>query len=88
MSKVYYKTLNKSLKLFQLGGPIEDKRKVPPMLQKILHYDVQITKKFVEQALKTTALRSLRNHAKFLEVSKCSLDFGIVLSSALAGNFI
>ncbi|XP_068628797.1 polyisoprenoid diphosphate/phosphate phosphohydrolase PLPP6 isoform X2 [Battus philenor] len=39
------------------------------MLQKILRYDVQITKKFVELALKTTALRSLRNHAMFLEVS-------------------
>ncbi|XP_037300837.1 phospholipid phosphatase 6 isoform X2 [Manduca sexta] len=39
------------------------------MLQKILYYDVQITKRFVENALKTTALRSLRNHAKFLEVS-------------------
>ncbi|XP_014354811.1 phospholipid phosphatase 6 isoform X1 [Papilio machaon] len=50
-------------------GATEDKRQVPPMLQKVLRYDVQITKKFVELALKTTALRSLRNHAKFLEIS-------------------
>ncbi|XP_049887893.1 polyisoprenoid diphosphate/phosphate phosphohydrolase PLPP6 isoform X2 [Pectinophora gossypiella] len=39
------------------------------MLQKILRYDIQITKQFVDGALKTTALRSLRNHAKLLEVS-------------------
>ena len=45
------------------------KRQVPPMLQKVLRFDVQITKRFVDAALKTTALRSLRNHAKFLEVS-------------------
>ncbi|CAF4776077.1 unnamed protein product [Pieris macdunnoughi] len=47
----------------------EDKRKVPEMLQKILRYDVQITKKFVENAQKVTALRSLGNHSKLLEVS-------------------
>ncbi|XP_072935628.1 polyisoprenoid diphosphate/phosphate phosphohydrolase PLPP6 isoform X2 [Epargyreus clarus] len=39
------------------------------MLQRILRYDVQVTKTFVDLALKTSALRSLRNHAKFLEVS-------------------
>ncbi|XP_063547489.1 polyisoprenoid diphosphate/phosphate phosphohydrolase PLPP6 isoform X2 [Cydia strobilella] len=39
------------------------------MLQKILQYDIQVTKKFVDGALQHTALRSLRNHAKFLEVS-------------------
>ncbi|CAH0747101.1 unnamed protein product [Diatraea saccharalis] len=39
------------------------------MMQKILHYDIQITKRFVERAIKTTAFRSLRNHGKFLEVS-------------------
>ncbi|KAG7304234.1 hypothetical protein JYU34_011173 [Plutella xylostella] len=47
----------------------EEKRKVPSMLQTLLRYDVQVTKRFVENALKTTAFRSLRNHAKFLEVS-------------------
>lgn len=50
-------------------GVKESKRKVPPMLQKILQYDVQITKKVVDISLKITALRSLRNHAQFLEVS-------------------
>ncbi|KAI5642359.1 PAP2 superfamily domain-containing protein [Phthorimaea operculella] len=50
-------------------GTQEEKRQVPLMLQKILRYDVQITKRFVDAALKTTALRSLRNHAKFLEIS-------------------
>ncbi|KOB57161.1 Presqualene diphosphate phosphatase [Operophtera brumata] len=47
----------------------ESKREVPPMLRKILNYDVQITKKLVEVSLRTTPLRSLRNHCQFLEVS-------------------
>lgn len=51
----------------QIGEP-EKKRQVPPMLQKILRYDVQITKKFVEMALRITALRSLRNHSQLFEV--------------------
>ncbi|CAK1548681.1 unnamed protein product [Leptosia nina] len=50
-------------------GESEDKRKVPEMLQSILRYDVQFTKKFVENAQKVTALRSLGNHSKLLEVS-------------------
>ncbi|XP_028174796.1 polyisoprenoid diphosphate/phosphate phosphohydrolase PLPP6 isoform X1 [Ostrinia nubilalis] len=50
-------------------GVSEEKRQVPKMLQNILRYDVQVTKKFVEMALKTSPLRSLRNHAKLLEVS-------------------
>ncbi|KAM3958308.1 polyisoprenoid diphosphate/phosphate phosphohydrolase PLPP6-like [Aphomia sociella] len=51
-----------------LGVP-QEKREVPKMLRKILQYDVQITKRFVELALRTTALKSLRNHAKLFEVS-------------------
>ncbi|XP_053600906.1 polyisoprenoid diphosphate/phosphate phosphohydrolase PLPP6 isoform X2 [Plodia interpunctella] len=39
------------------------------MLKQILQYDVQITKKFVENAMKITALRSIRTHAKLFEVS-------------------
>ncbi|XP_022118919.2 phospholipid phosphatase 6 isoform X2 [Pieris rapae] len=39
------------------------------MLKKILRCDVQITKKFVENAQKVTALRSLGNHSKLLEIS-------------------
>ncbi|CAH2099562.1 unnamed protein product [Euphydryas editha] len=50
-------------------GETEDKRKVPDMLQKILRYDIQITKKFVEMSQNITALRSLRIHSKFLELS-------------------
>lgn len=50
-------------------GEVDKKRQVPPMLQKILHYDVQVTKKFVEFALKITPLRSIRNHAQMFEVS-------------------
>ncbi|XP_073947482.1 polyisoprenoid diphosphate/phosphate phosphohydrolase PLPP6 isoform X1 [Choristoneura fumiferana] len=50
-------------------GVAEEKRQVPKMLQKVLQFDVQITKKFVDIALRNSALRSLRNHAKFLEVS-------------------
>lgn len=45
------------------------KREVPPMLQRVLRYDVQVTKKFVDLALKITPLRSLRNHSKLLELS-------------------
>ncbi|RVE47041.1 hypothetical protein evm_008323 [Chilo suppressalis] len=47
----------------------EEKRQIPKMLQKVLNYDIQITKRFVERATRITALRSLRNHAKLLEVS-------------------
>ncbi|XP_050665610.1 polyisoprenoid diphosphate/phosphate phosphohydrolase PLPP6 [Leptidea sinapis] len=47
----------------------EDKRKVPDVLQKILRNDIKLTKKFVENSQRITALRSLANHAKFLEVS-------------------
>lgn len=50
-------------------GETEEKRKVPDMLQKILRYDVQITKKFVEMSQNITAFRSLRIHSKFLELS-------------------
>ncbi|XP_028037686.1 phospholipid phosphatase 6 isoform X2 [Bombyx mandarina] len=39
------------------------------MLKKILQYDVQITKTFVDRALKITALKSLRNHSQLLEIS-------------------
>ncbi|XP_032514879.2 polyisoprenoid diphosphate/phosphate phosphohydrolase PLPP6 isoform X1 [Danaus plexippus] len=52
-----------------LLGHTEEKRKVPDMLQKILQYDVQVTKKIVELSQNVTALRSLRIHSKFLEVS-------------------
>lgn len=54
--------------LFQLGEQ-DSKRKVPSMLRTVLRYDVQVTKKFVDLALRITALRSLRNHSKLLEVS-------------------
>ncbi|XP_060810566.1 polyisoprenoid diphosphate/phosphate phosphohydrolase PLPP6 isoform X1 [Amyelois transitella] len=52
-----------------LPGSKDEKRKVPKMLKQILQYDVQVTKKFVERAMKVTALRSIRNHAKLFEVS-------------------
>ncbi|XP_059048971.1 polyisoprenoid diphosphate/phosphate phosphohydrolase PLPP6 [Achroia grisella] len=52
----------------ELGTSLE-KRKVPNMLKRILQYDVQLTKKFVDLALRTTTLKSLRNHAKLFEVS-------------------
>lgn len=52
-----------------LIGEEQTKRQVPPMLQKVLRYDVQVTKKFVEMALKVTALRSIRNHSQLFEVS-------------------
>ncbi|XP_039765871.1 phospholipid phosphatase 6 isoform X1 [Pararge aegeria] len=50
-------------------GEAEEKRKVPTMLQKLLHFDIQVTKKFVDMSHNITALRSLRIHSKFLEVS-------------------
>lgn len=71
---------------FQPGIVTEEKRQVPKMLQKILRYDVQVTKKFVELALKTSPLRSLRNHAKLLEVILlCSLFYiqGKVLETVM-----
>lgn len=45
------------------------------MLKKILQYDIQVTKRFVESALKITALRSLNNHSKLLEVSSSLIPY-------------
>ncbi|KAL4707635.1 hypothetical protein ACJJTC_006985 [Scirpophaga incertulas] len=53
----------------EMPGTADQKRHVPKMLQHILSYDVQITKRFVDIMMKITAMRSLRNHAKVLEVS-------------------
>ncbi|VVC90739.1 unnamed protein product [Leptidea sinapis] len=58
----------------------EDKRKVPDVLQKILRNDIKLTKKFVENSQRITALRSLANHAKFLEVILSSNSYLIKFS--------
>ncbi|XP_021201133.1 polyisoprenoid diphosphate/phosphate phosphohydrolase PLPP6 isoform X1 [Helicoverpa armigera] len=52
-----------------IGHTAESKRQVPPMLKKILHEDVRVTKKVVELGTKVTWTRSLRNHSNLLEVS-------------------
>lgn len=46
-----------------------EKRKIPPALEKILAFDVQITKKFVSFSLNFVPIRSLKTHCKFLEYS-------------------
>lgn len=53
----------------QGGTAKSEKRKVPPLLEKILAVDVQLTKKFVSFSLNFVPIRSLKTHCKFLEVS-------------------
>lgn len=50
----------------------DDKREIPPFVQKVLAVDVELTKKFVSFCLNFVPIRSLRTHCKFLEVGlKC-----------------
>lgn len=46
-----------------------EKRKIPVPIQKLLAYDVQLTKRFVSFCLNFVAIRSLKTHFKFLEYS-------------------
>lgn len=55
-----------------------EKRKIPPLLQKILAVDVQLTKKFVSFSLNFVPIRSLKTHCKFLEVSVMRSSFCFV----------
>lgn len=45
-----------------------DKRQIPPAIQKLLAYDVEMTKRFVSFSLNFVPIRSLKSHCKFLEV--------------------
>lgn len=45
-----------------------EKRQIPPALQKLLAYDVEMTKRFVSFSLNFVPIRSLKTHCKFLEV--------------------
>lgn len=53
----------------RIDDEIDDKRSIPPALQKLLALDVEMTKRFVSFSLNFVAFRSLRSHCKFLEVS-------------------
>jgi len=46
-----------------------EKRQLPPALQRLLEYDVKATKAFVSFLLNFIAVKSLKSHCKFLEVS-------------------
>lgn len=46
-----------------------EKRNIPPVIQKILEKDVQLTKQFVCFLLNFMPIKSLQRHCKFLEVS-------------------
>lgn len=46
-----------------------EKRSIPVPIQKLLAYDVELTKKFVSFSLNFVPIRSLKTHCKFLEVS-------------------
>lgn len=48
-----------------------EKRNIPVPLQKLLAYDVELTKRFVSFSLNFVPIRSLKTHCKFLEVSYC-----------------
>lgn len=50
-----------------------EKRNIPPVLQKLLAYDVEMTKRFVSFSLNFVPIRSLKMHCKFLEVPHCYL---------------
>lgn len=46
-----------------------EKRNIPVPIQKLLAYDVELTKKFVSFSLNFVPIRSLKTHCKFLEVN-------------------
>lgn len=52
------------------GDAAGEKRNIPPVLQKLLAYDVEMTKRFVSFSLNFVPIRSLKTHCKFLEVRK------------------
>lgn len=45
-----------------------EKRHIPPALQKLLAYDVEMTKRFVSFSLNFVPIRSMKTNCKFLEV--------------------
>lgn len=47
----------------------DEKRNIPPALQKVLAWDVQLSKRFVSFMLSFLPFRSLKTHCKFLEVN-------------------
>lgn len=46
----------------------QERRRVPPIVQKLLAADVQLTKRVVAFSLNFVAFRSMRRHCKVLEV--------------------
>lgn len=52
-----------------------EKRQIPPVVQKLLAYDVEMTKRFVSFSLNFVPVRSLKTHCKFLEVctNRCDI---------------
>lgn len=46
-----------------------EKRDIPVPIQKLLAFDVELTKRFVSFSLNFVPIRSLKTHCKFLEVS-------------------
>lgn len=52
-----------------IGREQQSKRRVHPMLKRVLQEDVRVTKKLVELGIKTTWTRSLRNNYRLFEVS-------------------
>lgn len=48
---------------------LEEKRNVPNWVQKLLSYDVELTKRFVSFSLNFVPVRSIKTHCLFLEVS-------------------
>lgn len=46
----------------------DEKRSVPPILEKVLALDVEWTKRFVSFSLNFVPIRSLKAHCKLLEV--------------------
>lgn len=51
---------------------VTEKREIPPFLKKVLRLDEEWTKRFVSFSLHFVAVRSLKTHCKFLEVSTIS----------------
>lgn len=51
----------------------EEKRNIPPFVQKLLILDVELTKRFVSFSLNFVPIRSLKTHCKLLEVNNIHL---------------
>lgn len=63
----------------------KEKRNIPPVIQKILEKDVQLTKQFVCFLLNFMPVKSLQRHCKFLEVSTVNKTLQCISTKSPSG---